>query len=62
MTTRMRKTYIPPLCEIATMENAGHIMLYFSVHDEETEIVGAKEQNLGDDFFGGNLWNEDDED
>ena len=57
----MRKTYIPPLCEMTAMENAGHVMLYFSVHDEETEIVGAKEQNLGDDFLGGNLWNEDEE-
>ena len=46
---------------MTAMENAGHVMLYFSVHDEETEIVGAKEQNLGDDFLGGNLWNEDEE-
>ena len=43
-----KKTYITPLCETWNLSHEEGIMLAFSVHDEETEIIGAKENK---DFF-----------
>jgi len=62
--SHMKKIYQAPQCYITAIENTGHVMLYFSVHDEETEIIGAKEQNLGindNDGLWDNLWDVEEE-
>ena len=40
-----KEQYITPLCEIIAISHERSLMLTLSVFDEETEIVGAKEEN-----------------
>ena len=50
--------YIAPICETWDISHEQGIMLAFSVHDEETEIVGAKENSFDfdDDPWGDDPW------
>lgn len=43
-----KEQYITPLCEIIAISHERSLMLTLSVFDEETEIVGAKEENEWD--------------
>ncbi len=40
-----KNAYITPLCEVVSLTEGLNVMLTLSVHDEETEIVGAKENS-----------------
>ena len=52
----MKKRYIMPVCEMVSISHEQSLLLTLSVFDEETEIVGAKENdwdwNQEDDIFG----------
>ena len=52
----MKKRYIMPVCEMVSIFHEQSLLLTLSVFDEETEIVGAKENdwdwNQEDDIFG----------
>lgn len=51
-----KKQYITPLCEMVSISHERSLMLTLSVFNEETEIVGAKENDWDwdqeDDIFG----------
>lgn len=51
--------YISPICETWDISHEQGIMLTFSVHDEEVEIVGAKENNDFFDFEESDPWGDD---
>ena len=53
-----RLKYITPICETWDISHEQRIMLAFSVHDEETDIVGAKENSFDfdDDPWGDDPW------
>ena len=55
-----RLKYITPTCETWDISHEQEIMLVLSVHDEETEIIGAKENkdffDFDDDPWGDDPW------
>ena len=55
---KKKKGYIVPLCEDIRMTDGFNVMLVLSVHDEETDIVGAKENSFDfdDDPWGDDPW------
>lgn len=55
---KKKKGYIVPQCEDIRMTDGFNVMLVLSVHDEETEIVGAKENSFDfdDDPWADDLW------
>ena len=55
---KKKKGYIDPLCEDIRMTVGFNVMLVLSVHDEETEIVGAKENSFDfdDDPWADDPW------
>lgn len=55
---KMKKQYIVPLCEGIILTDGFNVMLVLSVHDEETEIVGAKENSFDfdDDPWADDPW------
>lgn len=55
---KMKKQYIVPLCEGIKLTDGFNVMLVLSVHDEETEIVGAKENSFDfdDDPWADDPW------
>jgi hypothetical protein len=52
--------YITPTCETWDISHEQGIMLVLSVHNEETEIVGAKENSFDfdDDPWGDDSWSD----
>ena len=40
-----KKAYITPFCDVVILTEGFNVMLTLSVNEEETTIVGAKEQN-----------------
>ena len=52
----MKKRYMTPVCEMVSISHEQSLLLTLSVFDEETGIVGAKENdwdwNQEDDIFG----------
>ena len=55
---KKKKGYIVPQCEDIRMTDGFNVMLVLSVHDEETEIVGAKENSFDfdDDPWADDPW------
>lgn len=53
-----RLKYITPICETWDLSHEQGIMLILSIHDEETEIIGAKE-NPGFFDFDDDPWADD---
>ncbi len=55
---KKKKGYIVPLCEDIKLSDGFNVMLVLSVHDEETEIVGAKESSFDfdDDPWADDPW------
>ena len=56
---KKKKGYIIPLCEDIKLSDGFNVMLVLSVHDEETEIVGAKENPGFFDFDDDDPWADD---
>ncbi|MBR5393002.1 MAG: hypothetical protein IK148_09120 [Prevotella sp.] len=55
---KKKNRYIVPLCEDIKLSDGFNVMLVLSVHDEETEIVGAKENSFDfdDDPWADDPW------
>lgn len=56
---KKEKGYIVPQCEDIRMTDGFNVMLVLSVHDEETEIIGAKENPGFFDFDDDDPWADD---
>jgi hypothetical protein len=52
----MKRQYIQPVCDSWDLSYGERLMLYFSVYDEDTEIIGAKEQDYDFDDWPTDPW------
>ena len=56
---KKKKGYIVPQCEDIELSDGFNVMLVLSVHEEETEIIGAKENPGFFDFDDTDPWADD---
>ena len=56
---KKKKGYIVPLCEDIKLSDGFNVMLVLSVHEEEVDIVGAKENPGFFDFDDDDPWADD---
>ncbi len=56
---KKKKGYIVPQCEDIELSDGFNVMLVLSVHEEETEIIGAKENPDFFDFDDDDPWADD---
>lgn len=52
----MKRQYIQPVCESWDLSHEEWLMLTLSVYDEDTEIIGAKEQTFVLDDWAADPW------